>query len=182
MSRKSAPAAQARQAQAQKQAPAPSPTEPQRFDLGRLLGYHLQRLAGSLAGLAQQEVESLAGVSLPEYRILAILHSTGPCGVVALQQALFIDKAWISRTVTKLQERGLVSPSSDPADARRTVLRLTTRGERAAALLTERSLQRQARVLRDLTPAEIEQFYQLVGRIQRGVDQARQEAGDRDAD
>ncbi len=149
-----------------------------RFDLGSLLGYHLQRLAGSLASLAQREVEELAGVTLPEYRILAILHSAGPAGVVALQQALFIDKAWISRTVAKLQERGLVSPSSDPADARRTLLRLTPNGERVAVLLTERSLQRQARVLKDLSPTEIQQFYALVARIQRGVDQARDDSGD----
>lgn len=173
MSRKTATTARSPQAALD---PAHVQDGPGRFDLGSLLGYHLQRLAGSLAGLAQREVESLAGVTLPEYRILAILHSGGPAGVVALQQALFIDKAWISRTVAKLQERGLVSPSSDPADARRTLLSLTPRGQRVAVLLTERSLQRQARVLKNLSPAEIRQFYELVGRIQRGVDQAREDA------
>ena len=143
-----------------------------RFDLSSLLGYRLQRLSGSFAALTQREVEDMGGVSLPEYRILAILHSTGPAGVVALQQALFIDKAWISRTVSKLADRKLVTPIADPGDARRTLWRVTSEGARIARMLTERSVLRQARILKGLTDSEIKQFFDLIARVQESVDKA----------
>src|SRR5687767_1434999 len=107
--------------------PAPR-ADAENFDLGSLLGYRLLRLSNSLGDLANREAEEVAGLSLPEYRVLVVMHSKGASGVVALQQAMLIDKAWISRTLTSLGEKGLVASKPDPGDARRTVFTLTSRG------------------------------------------------------
>jgi DNA-binding MarR family transcriptional regulator len=102
------------------------------FDLGSLLGYRLLRLSTSVGNLADREAREVAGLTLPEYRVLAILHSRGPAGVVALQQAMLIDKAWISRTLTSLVAKRLVVSEPDAADARRTVYSATPEGQGAA--------------------------------------------------
>lgn len=145
------------------------PTAP--FDLGSLLGYRLLRLSSSIGALADREAGEAAGLSLPEYRVLAVLSGHGAMGVVAMQQAMRIDKAWISRTLARLAVKGLVVSRPDPRDARRTVFRLTAAGKRAAELLIARALERQRRILRGLQPREVEQLMDLLARIQRNVDE-----------
>lgn len=141
------------------------------FDLGSLLGYRLLRLSSSIGALADREAGEAAGLSLPEYRVLVVLHSHRALGVVAMQQVMRIDKAWISRTLARLAEKGLVISRPDPTDARRTVFRLTAAGRRSAELLIERALERQRRILRGLRPREVEQLMDLLARVQRNVDE-----------
>ncbi|MBL8380019.1 MAG: winged helix-turn-helix transcriptional regulator [Burkholderiales bacterium] len=102
---------------------------------------------------------------------MVVLRSRGPAGVVALQQIMLIDKAWISRTISSLVAKGLVAAAADPADARRTSFSVTPKGRRAADALIERAFKRQGRVLRGLTQAEAGHLMALLARIQENVDQ-----------
>lgn len=140
------------------------------FDLGELLGYRLLRLSTSVGNLAAREADEVAGLTLPEYRVLAVLHSRGPSGVVALQQAMLIDKAWISRTLSGLATKMLVVSDPDPDDARRTVFSVTAKGRRSAEALIERALERQQRILRGLAREEVKQLMSLLRRVQENVD------------
>jgi DNA-binding MarR family transcriptional regulator len=140
------------------------------FDLGSLLGYRLLRLSTALGHLADREAQEAAGLTLPEYRVLVILHSHGPSGVSALQQALLIDKAWISRTLASLVAKKLVVSNPDVVDARRTVFRVTPDGARSAVALIDKALARQKRILRGLARSEVDQLLDVLGRIQSNVD------------
>src|SRR3546814_2703037 len=73
------------------------------FRLESLLGFRLQRLSSAVGSLAQQESQALAGLSLPEYRVLVVLHSLGASGVTALQQIMLIDKARSEEHTSELQ-------------------------------------------------------------------------------
>src|SRR3546814_2988243 len=95
------------------------------FRLESLLGFRLQRLSSAVGSLAQQESQALAGLSLPEYRVLVVLHSLGASGVTALQQIMLIDKAWVSRTLSSLTEKKMVNSEAEPSDARRKVFKDT---------------------------------------------------------
>lgn len=140
------------------------------FDLGSLLGYRLLRLSTSIGNLADREAKEVAGLSLPEYRVLVVLQSQGPSGVVALQQAMLIDKAWVSRTLTSLTSKALVLSEADPGDARRTVFSVTSKGKRAAEALIAQALKRQKCIMRGLDDQQTQQLASLLARIQENVD------------
>jgi DNA-binding MarR family transcriptional regulator len=140
------------------------------FDLTSLLGYRLLRLSTSIGNLAGREATEVAGLTLPEYRVLVVLHSRGPSGVVALQQAMLIDKAWISRTLASLVKKLLVASRAEATDARRTLYSVTPTGQRAAQALIEQSLARQKRLMRGVTAEESRLFLRLLKKVQANVD------------
>jgi len=142
------------------------------FELGSLLGYRLLRLSTAIGNLADRDANEVAGLRLPEYRVLTVLHSRGPSGVVELQQAMLIDKAWISRTLTALVKKRLVTAAPDANDLRRTTYAVTEKGGKAALALIERALQRQKRILKGLKPEEIERMIGALTKVQANVDDA----------
>ena len=136
------------------------------FELNRLFGFLLHRLSASFATLAAQDALELAGLSLAEYRTLTVLASQGGMGVVALCRAMLVDKAWVSRTLARLVEKGLVLSNATADDARRTTYAVTASGRTLARRLIKRSLERQARFLEGLSAAEVRQLMDLLGRLQ----------------
>ncbi len=140
------------------------------FDLTGLLGYRLVRLSAAIGQLADHDAGEVAGLTLPEYRVLVVLLVKGPLGVAGLQQAMLIDKAWISRTLAKLVEKGLAVSTPDHQDGRRNTIMLTAKGRRSATALMERARQRQARILRGFDDDEIADLLGLLSRVQRNVD------------
>lgn len=139
------------------------------FDLHSLLGYRLQRLSASIGRLGEIAAAEVARLTLPEFRVLVVLHNVGPCGVVALQNAMLIDKAWISRTLAALAVKGFVLSRIDPVDARRTMFRLTPKGKLAAEALIERAVDRQRTIFHGFTPSEIEELKRLLVKVEENV-------------
>lgn len=143
---------------------------PPDFDLRVLFGYAVARLSASAAALAEAEAQAVAGLTLPEYRLLATLTARGAMGVVELQHATRIDKAWVSRTLARLVERGLVSTSSVKHDARRVVYAVTEDGDRIGGDLIRRALRRQQDYFNGFEPAEVAQLRALIERVQANID------------
>jgi len=140
------------------------------FDLGSLLGYRLVKLSSAIGALAEQEAQEVAGLTLPEYRVLVVLHLTGAMGVNALQRTIGIDKAWISRTLAKLATKALVVSALHNQDGRRSEFRLTARGKHAAEALIERAINRQAKIFEGFAPEEVASLMGYLGRIQANVE------------
>jgi DNA-binding MarR family transcriptional regulator len=83
----------------------------------------LDRMQGGLAGLGLD-------LSLPQATALTLVADVGPLTVSALQKRLRRSQATTSHLVTQLELRGLVERAEDPADARRTLIRLSKEGRR----------------------------------------------------
>lgn len=141
------------------------------LELTELLGYRLNRLSVAIGQRAALDAGAIAGLTLPEYRVTVALMSRGPLGVAGLQQAMLIDKAWISRTLASLSRKGLVESFDDPTDGRRTTFRLSRDGRRAASALIARARQRQERILRGFDDRERSRLFALLERVQRNVDE-----------
>lgn len=139
------------------------------FALDEFLGFHLARLSDALATLAEAEAQEVAGLSLTEYRILMVLLSRGASGVAALQRTTFIDKAWISRVLPRLANKGLVAPAPDPADKRRKAVALTNEGKRIASVLKRRAVARQKRVLGNVSAKERATLIALLKKVQKNT-------------
>ena len=117
-----------------------------------------------------QNGREVAGLTLPEYGVLVVVHTRNGSGVVALQREINIDKAWISPTLSSLVTKNLVVSEPDPDDARRTVFKATPRGKRAVEALVERAIERQKRILRGFTTEDVKQLMDYLARVQENVD------------
>lgn len=149
------------------------PPEDIAFDVTSLLGYRLSRLSAAIGQAADRDAAQVAGLKLPEYRVLVVLANLGPQGVASLQEAMLIDKAWISRTLGKLVKKGLAVSAADQSDARRTLFSPTTKGRQAAKALIERATQRQERILHGIDALERQRLVELLTRVQENVDAMR---------
>jgi DNA-binding MarR family transcriptional regulator len=140
------------------------------FDITNLLGYRMSRLSAAIGQAADKDAGRLAGLGLPEYRVLVVLATSEPQGVAGLQEAMLIDKAWISRTLGKLVDKAMVVSTPDENDARRTLFSLTSKGRRAAKALIERATQRQELILRGISDVDRKTLIELLSRVQKNVD------------
>ncbi len=77
-------------------------------------------------GLAELGLE----LSMPQSIVLFQIAERGPLTVSALQARVQRSQATTSHLVTQLEKRGLVERFDDPADARRTLLRLSRNGRK----------------------------------------------------
>ncbi|OED39762.1 hypothetical protein AB833_14200 [Chromatiales bacterium (ex Bugula neritina AB1)] len=75
-----------------------------------------------------QAVHKLAGLRLPEWRILALLASTGTLSQADIRNQIGMDKGQISRTVKTMLASDLISNEEDSGKARNVRLNLTEKG------------------------------------------------------
>ncbi len=73
------------------------------------------------------------GVSVPQCHVLLELDESGSTNLVALAEALALDKSTVSRTVDSLVSRGLVDRAPDSEDRRYVALDLTDAGRATVA-------------------------------------------------
>lgn len=85
-----------------------------------------------------QPILDEAGLSPEHWRVMALLHEQPGLGASAIARGAVLPSASVTRHVDKLVELGMVVRRVDPADKRRVVLALSTRGqENAERLLAE---------------------------------------------
>lgn len=77
--------------------------------------------------------------SLPDSRLLFELGSGGAASPTSLGAGLQLDLGYVSRLLSGLKERGLVSAESAVGDRRRQVVSLTAKGSKAFRMLDQKS-------------------------------------------
>lgn len=150
-------------------------------DVTSLFSYRLLLLSSTLARWAAREYLARFDLKLAEWRILSVVGARGPVSPNEVSNIISIDKAWISRTVPQLVERGLLKTRQDPHDRRRTELMLTARGAAIHRSMSRVSLGRQQKLLEGLGPAEIAEFSRLLATLQAGAEgmlERQEAAGD----
>lgn len=95
-----------------------------------LLSYRLHVVANLLSRGAEMRYRREHGVSLWEWRTVALLGVSAPLSLNDLAQSAGVDKAQMSRVVSGLTARGLVSRNADSRDARAVRLALTAKGRK----------------------------------------------------
>jgi DNA-binding MarR family transcriptional regulator len=83
-----------------------------------LLSYRIHRLAGALSRGAALRYRAGFGVTLMEWRALALLGDFAPTTLQALARQAGLDKSQVSRVVSGLVARGLVRRATGRADGR----------------------------------------------------------------
>lgn len=92
--------------------------------------------------------------SLTEARLIYELAHRGSATASELANELRLDPGYLSRIVRKFEQRRLIGKKSSEADARQSVLSLTTRGRKEFERLNQLSRNQVEGILNDLTPLD----------------------------
>ncbi|MCR9071990.1 MAG: MarR family winged helix-turn-helix transcriptional regulator [Alphaproteobacteria bacterium] len=134
--------------------------------LDRFLPYRLAVLANTVSkGIARLYAERF-GITIPEWRILAILGAFGPATASEIQGRSAMDKVQVSRAIARLTEAALIQRTVDPDDRRRQTIAMTAEGERVYREIVPLARSREAALLEGFTPEEREMLDRLLDRLQ----------------
>src|SRR5579862_5074818 len=140
--------------------PAAEPT----LDLGDYLPYLVNRVGVRIASAFARELVP-HGLSLPMWRVLAVLAQDGEQRQIDLAGLTSIDPSTLSRLVKTVQDRGLVSRTRSAASLREVAIALTPRGRAIVQALIPRALAYEATAIRGLDAREIAVVKRLLRRV-----------------
>src|SRR5215469_10026252 len=98
------------------------------FRLEDFLPYRLSVAANRVSRLCARRYSETYGLSIPEWRVLAVVGRFGTLSPSAVGEWTAMDKVKVSRAAASLVARGLVKQTQDPNDGRGRLLRLTRKG------------------------------------------------------
>lgn len=103
--------------------------EEEALELERFLPYRLSVVTNLVSRAFAQRYETAFGLTIPEWRVVAVLGRYAPASSQEISRRTAMDKAKVSRAVARLVASGLVSRTENPDDHRQNVLTLTARGQ-----------------------------------------------------
>ena len=136
------------------------------FALERFVPYRLSVLSNTISRSIARLYAEQFGLSIPEWRVMAVLGRFGPLSANEVCDRTATDKVGVSRAVARLVENGLLHRTTDECDRRRSVLRLSRRGREVHDRIVPIARQREARILEVLSPDESAQLDRLLSKLQ----------------
>ncbi len=98
------------------------------FDLEDFLPYRLSVTTNRVSRLFSRQYATQFGLTIPEWRVLAVVGRLGTCSPTAVGEWSAMDKVKVSRAAAALVAKGLLRQSQDPTDGRGRLLRMTRKG------------------------------------------------------
>lgn len=135
--------------------------------LERFLPYRISRLAERVSRSLSLVYAERFAISVPEWRVLATLAESPGLTASAVTGLTNLDKVKVSRAVTELCDRGLLLRQTSRSDRRSSELRLSAAGERLFSRIAPLAAAWEAELLRVLSPAEQEQLFALLSRLEQ---------------
>lgn len=129
-----------------------------------LLAYRIHVVANTISRSAATRYRREFNVSLGEWRSLAVLAGYGPLGLNQLARQAGVDRGQLSRIVTGLTARGLVSRTHE-IKGKPVSLVLTAKGKKVYRGLFKAAIDRDEVFLGALTAKERESFERMLNKI-----------------
>ncbi len=150
--------------------PSPPPEAPSTEDesliLERFLPYRLSVLMLRISNAIARSYERRFALSVPEWRVMAVLGRFGPLSAMGVGERTQMDKVRVSRAVARLVSAGRVSRRTDAADRRRAVLALTPAGRSIHRQIVPHAQRVEARLLAGLTDDERSTLDHLLDKLE----------------
>ena len=143
--------------------------------LKEFVPYLLSITSNAVSGRIALEYRQRFGLSVPEWRVMAVLGDSGPLTQRDLTRQTVMDKVAVNRACQGLEERGLASRQPNAQDGRSHLLELTESGTRMHDEIMPLALEMERRLFSNFAREEVDQFRSLLERV-------RGEVQDLDAD
>ena len=98
------------------------------FQLQNFTPYRVALAAQLLSEKLASRYRRQFGITIPEWRVLVHLVAGDGASVRDIENAVAMEKSKVSRTVTRLHDRGLLTKRAHPGDKRLVHLSLTDKG------------------------------------------------------
>jgi DNA-binding MarR family transcriptional regulator len=97
--------------------------------LREYLPYQLAVASNQVSRMVARRYQSISGLTIWEWRVIAVLAEGKPMAAQELSGAAAMDKVAVSRAVKALLERDLISKERHASDGRSSLLKLTPAGK-----------------------------------------------------
>jgi len=143
--------------------------------LSQFLPYQLSLASNAVSGRIAVEYRQRWGLSIPEWRVMAVLGDVGALTQRDLTRRTLMDKVAVNRACKGLEERALAERTPNEADGRSHLLDLTAEGREMYSEIMPLARQMEQRLFDGFSEEELALFRTL-------LDRARKQAEDLDAE
>jgi DNA-binding MarR family transcriptional regulator len=127
---------------------------PETFLLEAFLPYELSIAANRASRLFARRYSEAFGLSIPEWRVMAVVGRFGTLSPGGVAERTEMDKVKVSRAVASLSAAGLIEQQANPRDGRVRLLRLTPQGRTVHAGIVPLARTLEAQLAAGLTGEE----------------------------
>jgi DNA-binding MarR family transcriptional regulator len=124
------------------------------FLLEGFLPYQLSVAANRISRLFARRYSREFGVSIAEWRVMAVVGRFGAITARVVAERTEMDKVKVSRAAAGLLGKGLLAQAADPQDGRARRLRLTARGQEVHQAIVARARTLAGELAAGLAPGE----------------------------
>ena len=133
--------------------------------LEEFLPYRLSILAHTVSSTVASVYNTRFDLSIPEWRVIAILGRFPGLSAVEVAQRTLLDKVAVSRAVTKLIKNGRIDRQFADADRRRSILNLSKEGREVHDEVAPLALQFEHDLLQGLSDEDVQHFNIVLDRL-----------------
>jgi DNA-binding MarR family transcriptional regulator len=137
------------------------------LDLEHFLPYRLSVLTNRMSDAIAREYSDRFGLSIPEWRVMAVLGGTPNLSARDVAERTAMDKVQVSRAVESLVRARRVARTEDAEDGRISRLALTARGRAIYDEVVPLALHLEEVFLSALKPEERRQLDALMAKLAR---------------
>lgn len=139
------------------------------LNLSNYLPYHFSVAAERMSVQSAQLIESQTGLTMIEWRVLAVINSFKPLSVRNVASFTSMNKVAVSRAVSNLCSLALVVKEVDETDNRLVSLTLTEQGEAVLKTISKLMSQWFEFVFADFNTQELASMQRLSDRLGIGL-------------
>jgi len=135
------------------------------------LPYRLSITSHTVSTNIARVYEKRFGVSIPEWRVIAVLGRYPGLSAVEVAERTLMDKVAVSRAVTKLIKNGRIDREFADADRRRSILNLSEEGQQVHNEIAPLALDFERQLVQNISDDDFEKFNSTLEQL---LDKARQ--------
>lgn len=136
----------------------------------QFLTYRLSRVQAKLNAQAARMLRETSGVTLIQWRIIAIVGTSGQTRLSEIARATALDKGLLSRNLATLIKEQIIQATPDETDQRAQNLTLAPRGQDVFERTLPVTRRRQSKLRENLTPDELETFRRVLDKLEIAAD------------
>lgn len=145
-----------------------------KLSLDEYMPYRLAVTSAKVSGLIAKAYEARFGLSIPAWRLLAVLNEAQPLSQQDLVNRTLMDKVMVSRTVSALINRGLVAKKNKEDDKRFQALTLTKEGQEVVDAIIPVAKELETSMLASFSKEEIQSLDGLLKALSLKVDKLQE--------
>ncbi|MBP2228287.1 DNA-binding MarR family transcriptional regulator [Azospirillum agricola] len=149
----------------------PASADPAALHLTRFLPYRLSVLANTVSHTVAKLYDKRFGITIPEWRIIAVLGGGETLSAGEIAQRTAMDKVQVSRAISRMLDSALILRESGDTDRRKALLTLTPKALAIYAEIVPMALAYESDLTDALPEEERALLDRLLNRLQARADQ-----------